>query len=331
MSTHEVPEPIVDNGVVPDPELTIAEEVLSESQVVEVAEGAKEAVPEVSEEKAGPSRAADVGDDEENPAKRACKEDLESLGYYFDKEGVLRTTENKEKVGRLPSQAAYEQLGDTVTEAVFEIMKSPPYNLQCVTLEPSGVNFYASQNYKEAATLVVLVHGTGVVRAGQWARRLIINNSLNEGTMLPMIKEFQNNKNYAVVLLNYNETTKVKNPVANGCLVWDELTEDKIKADKIVVIAHSFGGYVTLKMLQSTDEDERVKAVILTDSSHEAISYALMWDEPPACRHWVTSEKALDAPLKANVVSAGTTVHEETTLKATESIYEFIQEALESS
>ena len=36
--------------------------------------------------------------------------------------------------------------------------------------------------------LLVLIHGSGVVRAGQWARRLIINDCLDSGTQIPYIK-----------------------------------------------------------------------------------------------------------------------------------------------
>lgn len=36
--------------------------------------------------------------------------------------------------------------------------------------------------------MLVLIHGSGVVRAGQWARRLIINEDINSGTQIPYIK-----------------------------------------------------------------------------------------------------------------------------------------------
>lgn len=36
--------------------------------------------------------------------------------------------------------------------------------------------------------LLVLIHGNGVVRAGQWARRLIVNEDLDSGTQIPYIK-----------------------------------------------------------------------------------------------------------------------------------------------
>ena len=35
---------------------------------------------------------------------------------------------------------------------------------------------FSSEDYAAKDVLVCLIHGSGVVRAGQWARRLIINN-----------------------------------------------------------------------------------------------------------------------------------------------------------
>lgn len=71
--------------------------------------------------------------------------------------------------------------------------------------------FFASDGYLTSPKLMVLIHGSGVVRAGQWARRcvrvcvcvsvnlcadrivtlyrLIINDCLESGTQLPFIKK----------------------------------------------------------------------------------------------------------------------------------------------
>ena len=40
---------------------------------------------------------------------------------------------------------------------------------------------YASEEYENAKHLCIIIHGSGVVRAGQWARRLIMNDSLDLG------------------------------------------------------------------------------------------------------------------------------------------------------
>lgn len=37
--------------------------------------------------------------------------------------------------------------------------------------------------------LLVLIQGSGVVRAGQWARRLIVNQDLDSGTQIPFINK----------------------------------------------------------------------------------------------------------------------------------------------
>ena len=40
---------------------------------------------------------------------------------------------------------------------------------------------FVSPDYESKDSLLCLIHGSGVVRAGQWARKLIINNSLDQG------------------------------------------------------------------------------------------------------------------------------------------------------
>lgn len=60
-----------------------------------------------------------------------------------------------------------------------------------------------SKNFKKAANLLVLIHGSGVVRAGQWARRLIINDNLECGTQIPYIERAIEN-GWGVVVMNTN-------------------------------------------------------------------------------------------------------------------------------
>lgn len=52
--------------------------------------------------------------------------------------------------------------------------------------------------------LMVLIHGSGVVRAGQWARRLIINDNLESGSQLGYIRKARA-LGYAVLVLNTND------------------------------------------------------------------------------------------------------------------------------
>ncbi|CAI8013466.1 Cotranscriptional regulator FAM172A [Geodia barretti] len=54
--------------------------------------------------------------------------------------------------------------------------------------EPKSFVFESEDARSNEEKLMVLIHGSGVVRAGQWARRLIINDCLDTGTQLPFIK-----------------------------------------------------------------------------------------------------------------------------------------------
>lgn len=54
--------------------------------------------------------------------------------------------------------------------------------------EPKSFIFMSEDALTNPDKLLVLIHGNGVVRAGQWARRLIINEDLDSGTQIPYIK-----------------------------------------------------------------------------------------------------------------------------------------------
>ena len=54
--------------------------------------------------------------------------------------------------------------------------------------EGSGFVFMSENALTTTDKLLILIHGSGVVRAGQWARRLIINDCLDSGTQIPYIQ-----------------------------------------------------------------------------------------------------------------------------------------------
>lgn len=54
--------------------------------------------------------------------------------------------------------------------------------------EPKSFIYVTEDALSNPDKLLVLIHGSGVVRAGQWARRLIINEDLDSGTQIPFIK-----------------------------------------------------------------------------------------------------------------------------------------------
>lgn len=50
--------------------------------------------------------------------------------------------------------------------------------------------------------LILLIQGSGAVRAGQWARALTINDSLHTGSIFPYLKQAKEN-GYGVIVFKY--------------------------------------------------------------------------------------------------------------------------------
>jgi len=65
-------------------------------------------------------------------------------------------------------------------------------------------NIFLSQDfYTNKNKCLVLIQGTGAVRAGIWARSVCINNSLQLGSVFPML-EFAKSNGFSVIVLNPN-------------------------------------------------------------------------------------------------------------------------------
>ncbi|XP_050185286.1 cotranscriptional regulator FAM172A isoform X4 [Myiozetetes cayanensis] len=102
--------------------------------------------------------------------------------------------------------------------------------------EPKSFIFMSEDALINPDKLLVLIHGNGVVRAGQWARRLIINEDLDSGTQIPYIKRAIG-EGYGVIVLNPNENyievekTKAQIQLSSDCS--DEPAEKRERKDKI--------------------------------------------------------------------------------------------------
>jgi len=98
----------------------------------------------------------------------------------------------------------YEAIGSLVDKIVYSLLESLA-GLKRIPLSQSGAFVFADFDGKlaDGEKLLVLIHGSGVVRAGQWARRLIINDGLEEGTQLPYIKR-ATESGYKVLVTNTN-------------------------------------------------------------------------------------------------------------------------------
>lgn len=105
---------------------------------------------------------------------------------------------------------------------------------------------------------------------------LIINQSLNHGSQLPYIKKAIS-LGYDILVMNTNENNRNRIPlegsesaIAHGRLVWNQFIHGKENAQRIAIVAHSYGGVVTLDLAKQFSKDfkDKVFAVGFTDSVH---------------------------------------------------------------
>ncbi|ELK11508.1 UPF0528 protein FAM172A [Pteropus alecto] len=142
---------------------------------------------------------------------------LEGFEYAFNEKGQLRHIKTgepfvfnyREDLHRW-NQKRYEALGEIITKYVYELLEKD-CNLKKISIpvdatesEPKSFIFMSEDALTNPQKLMVLIHGSGVVRAGQWARRLIINEDLDSGTQIPFIKRAVD-EGYGVIVLNPNE------------------------------------------------------------------------------------------------------------------------------
>ncbi|XP_014289174.1 FAM172 family protein homolog CG10038 [Halyomorpha halys] len=288
---------------------------------------------------------------------------LEEFGYRFNDCGKLRKIDVKTgestdtpfefNVSPDPSynQKHYEALGEVITEEVYSMLRD--LGLKQLPVPPGNDNssfIFATEDAHLVPKLAVLIHGTGVVRAGQWARSLIINDSLETGTQIPYIRKAMN-LGYGVIIMNTNDNYRLidgkkfpiegsSNSSEHASTVWKHYVLPTA-AEKILLIAHSFGGVVTMSLASNFEEDflRRVKAIALTDSVHgripRAVSSRLAEYLSEVGRNWVTSSEPLDKMLpeqqgEIQCVSAGTTKHELTSASSIESVFNFAESLLVS-
>ncbi|XP_043565292.1 cotranscriptional regulator FAM172A homolog isoform X5 [Chiloscyllium plagiosum] len=172
---------------------------------------------------------------------------LDEFEYSFNEKGQLRHIKTgepyvfnyHEDLHRW-NQKRYEALGEIITHFVYELLEKECH-LKKVYLpvdatedEPKSFIFMSEDAMSNPDKLMVLIHGSGVVRVGQWSRRLIINEDLDSGTQIPFIKRAMN-EGHGVILLNTNENyvevEKSKKQVQPPASDTDEPAEKKERKD----------------------------------------------------------------------------------------------------
>ena len=126
---------------------------------------------------------------------------------------------------------------------------------------------------------LILIQGTGVVRLGQWARSVCINENLNLGTMIPYVDKAIKN-NYSVIIFNPNERKDFKTEEKieefttmekHSVYVYNNIIKKNNNIKEIYIVAHSMGGECTVDILLNNKDDlikRKIKKIAFTDSVH---------------------------------------------------------------
>lgn len=167
---------------------------------------------------------------------------------------------------RAYNQARYEAIGEAITEQIYKLLEEMglhriPVPADANANETSFV-FGTRRTFEDTKKLLILVHGSGVVRAGQWSRSLIINHSIDKGTQFPYI-ERAIDMGYEVLVTNTNDNNRIvdgrpvpikghSTPEEHIRTVWDHLIAPVYDSiERIGVVAHSYGGIVTAQLAKS--------------------------------------------------------------------------------
>uniref|UniRef100_A0A8B9HTP2 Arb2 domain-containing protein n=1 Tax=Astyanax mexicanus TaxID=7994 RepID=A0A8B9HTP2_ASTMX len=293
---------------------------------------------------------------------------LEEFEYAFNEHGQLRHTRTgepfvfnyKEDLHRW-NQKRYEALGEIITQYVYErLEKDCKLRKEMLPVdaeedEPKSFFYLSEDALTNPDKLLVLIQGGGVVRAGQWARRLIINEDLDSGTQIPFINRAMK-EGYGVMVLNPNENflevEKAPEAEQSGADSSDEPAEKRERREeregkKKKEFYEKYRNpqkereteRIPIRMIQREDEvKSRLTAVAMTDSVHnvwhqEASRTIQDWLKEKCC-NWVSSSEPLDTPLDAMLPdcprrSAGTERHELTSWKSFQSIFKYFDKHLE--
>jgi hypothetical protein len=260
---------------------------------------------------------------------RAHPTALADFGYSFSSDGRLQPKFH------FVTQTHYDAFGDLAAPYIQQLMRER-FDMRELFLPRDAAdgpqtNVFLTPDALTCDALLLLIQGSGAVRAGQWARAVCLNDSLEKGSILPYLARAKKN-GMGVIVFNPNLTSVdvparvftqadfltaaaapragvkrvpipgSETPPAHTVSVFDELVRGAAARD-LVIVAHSAGGHCTMQLLREREElMTRLRAIAFTDSVHsvslreskEVVDFFRRGD----ARDWVQSNKPLDTPIK---------------------------------
>ncbi|XP_037954347.1 FAM172 family protein homolog CG10038 [Teleopsis dalmanni] len=293
--------------------------------------------------------------------KSKALEKLREFGYAFNKSGQLRKIDPETGEAGMEgfvfnvykeqekNQARYEQLAEQIPDIVYDLLEQngmtriyipdnlPPERQTCIFTQP--------KNLRRSQKLIVLIHGSGYVRAGQWARSLIINNSIDHGTQIPYIKQAKS-LGYDILITNTNDNYRIidgvkksvsglSTPSDHAAYVWENFVISS-NPESVAIVAHSAGGGVTIELARRFPDffKQKVFGVAFTDSAHFGMPSELQQLLSDKACNWVSSNQPLDKVLTTfkndlPCRSAGHGQHEWTSYTAIDAVFKYLEEKFE--
>ena len=283
------------------------------------------------------------------------------INYKYNNKGELINKKTLKKSQKLDKEE-YELVA-TYVQYYVEDYLIKKYNLKKLYVpndkgsdfskrdnEQAQCKILISQDFHTNPKCLILIHGSGSVKLGQWARSVCINENLYLGTMGPYIDKAKKN-NLSVIILNPNERydffnqekiIKEFDTMQNHCLyVYKHLIKGNQNIKEIYIVAHSMGGECAIELLVNNKEDllsRRIKKIAFTDSAHEYKYFELGDDGLEIFCHisrdYITSTKPVGTFLKSyyentkgvNLFSSGHHRHEYTSGCAISEIFKFFFE-----
>ncbi|KAJ3333231.1 hypothetical protein HDU93_008674 [Gonapodya sp. JEL0774] len=144
-------------------------------------------------------------------------DDLDGFGYHVTDDGELRQKANGErfvfevKTGdRGYNQAHYEALGDAVARQIEGMLEQRGLDR---ILIPTGVAqnqphsyIFTTKNFLEDTRRVMVLVPGSAIRVGQWARKIVMNDSVYRGSVLEYVDRAIS-ENYSLLVLNTNQNS----------------------------------------------------------------------------------------------------------------------------
>jgi len=187
------------------------------------------------------------------------------------------------------NQKHYDALGDIIVRHI-QLLMVEECDMEEIFLpleDDDGPknNIFVSQNVYTCDKIILLIQGSGAVRAGMWARALCINDDINLGSVIPYIKKAHEN-GYGVIVLNPNlncnyvppknvyrdefiglsindEVYSIQNikgnenPIKHVLYVWDHFIVPKTTASRFGIVAHSAGGWGAVELIKNRGEAKK--------------------------------------------------------------------------